>query len=78
MVPAQGAAGELIGDPDSGRITDGTPPGLAAGIRELVARPADRRRSAARAAAERFPWATTVAELLALFGTLDARAPSVP
>jgi alpha-1,6-mannosyltransferase len=78
VVPAQGAAAELIGDPDSGRITDGTPRGLADGIRELVARPASSRRAAARAAAERFPWSTTVAGLLALFDTLDTRTSAAP
>src|SRR5262249_34887556 len=70
VVPGQGAARELVGDGDAGRVTDGTPDGLASGVHELLALPATQRRAAARAMAERFPWSATVAGFLAEFETL--------
>lgn len=77
VVPAQGAAAELVTDPGSGRVTDGTPDGLADGVRSLLALPAAHRRSAARAAAQRYPWSATVAGLVSLYRTLvaDRRPP---
>jgi alpha-1,6-mannosyltransferase len=65
--PGARAAGELIGDHGSGRVTDATAHGLADGVRELIALPVVQRRAAARAAAERFPWSATVAGLLTLY-----------
>lgn len=72
VVPAQGAASELVADPGSGRVTDGTPYGLADGVRSLLALPAAHRRSAARAAAQRYPWSATVAGLISQYRTLLA------
>lgn len=74
VVPADGAAGELLDGGGSGRITDGTAQGLAAGVGELLCIPAERRRADARAAAERFPWSATVAGLLATFASLTDRS----
>ncbi|ATL66859.1 glycosyltransferase [Nocardia terpenica] len=67
VVPQDGAARELLGGPGSGRDCDGTPEGLAAAVRALLAIPAPERRRAARRAAERFPWSTTVDALLSLY-----------
>jgi alpha-1,6-mannosyltransferase len=78
VVPQQGAACELVGGPGSGRVTDGTPRGLADGVLQLAAVPAAERRAAARAAAERFPWPTTVAGLLAVSERLGIPAPAAP
>ncbi len=76
VVPAQGAAGELVTEPGSGRVTDATPDGLADGIRSLLALPAAHRRSAARAAAQRYPWSATVAGLLSQYRALATSAPA--
>jgi alpha-1,6-mannosyltransferase len=73
VVPDRGAAGELIGEPASGVICDGTPAGLAGGVRTLLDAPADQRRAAARAAAERFEWSATVDGMLALYNTIHDR-----
>jgi alpha-1,6-mannosyltransferase len=54
VVTADGAASELIGGAGSGVVCDGTPRGLAEGVRSLLAMPVATRRAAARAAAERF------------------------
>ncbi|WP_167473746.1 glycosyltransferase [Nocardia arthritidis] len=74
VVPEAGAAGELVGAPGSGVVSDGSPRGLAAGVRELLEVPAPQRRIAARTAAERFPWSATVAGMLALYA--DYESPS--
>lgn len=76
VVPAAGAARELVGDPGSGLVCDGTPRGLADGVRELLALPAGQRRRAARAAAERFPWSATVESMLALYADYETPARS--
>ncbi|WP_231386902.1 glycosyltransferase [Nocardia sp. BMG111209] len=67
VVPHDGAARELLGPAGSGIECDGTPAGLADGVRNLLTVPATDRRNAARLAAERFPWSTTVAGMLALY-----------
>ena len=64
VVPAAGAARELVTPGASGAVCDGTAEGLARGVRELLAVPAAQRRDAARHAAERYPWSATVASLL--------------
>ncbi|WP_433191076.1 glycosyltransferase [Actinoallomurus sp. CA-150999] len=64
VVPPEGAARELLDGPGSGTVSDGTPSGMADAVRGLLSMPAARRRAAARAAAERYPWAETVAGLL--------------
>jgi alpha-1,6-mannosyltransferase len=64
VVPADGAARELLGGPGSGVVCDGTPGGLAEAVRGLLTVPECRRRAEARAAAERYPWTETVAALL--------------
>jgi len=64
VVPAAGAARELVTPGVSGAVCDGTGEGLARGVRELLAVPAPQRRDAARRAAERYPWSATVASLL--------------
>jgi alpha-1,6-mannosyltransferase len=72
VVPNRGAAGELVLRPDSGRVTDGTPKGLADGVESLLAVGAERRQADARAVAEEFPWSATVDGLLAVFDGLRA------
>lgn len=64
VVPADGAARELLATPGCGAVSDGTPEGMARAVRELLAVPEEERRAAARAAAERYPWSATVAGLL--------------
>ncbi|GAB3980381.1 glycosyltransferase family 1 protein [Actinoallomurus acanthiterrae] len=64
VVPPEGAARELLDGPGSGAVSDGTPSGMADAVRGLLSMPAARRRAAARAAAERYPWTETVAGLL--------------
>ncbi len=64
VVPAAGAARELVDEPGSGVVCDGTPDGLAQAVRDLLETSEPVRRSAARAAAERFPWSATVSALL--------------
>jgi alpha-1,6-mannosyltransferase len=75
VVPAAGAARELVAEPGSGAICDGTPAGLAAGVRELLNLPADVRRRAARASAERFPWSATVSAMLDEYLGVGAATP---
>jgi alpha-1,6-mannosyltransferase len=65
VVPAAGAARELVGEPGSGVVTSGTAVGLADGVQALLDVPAPYRRAAARDRAEQFPWSATVAGLLA-------------
>ncbi|MCX4098662.1 glycosyltransferase [Nocardia sp. alder85J] len=74
VVPHAGAARELLGPAGSGIECDGTAAGLAAGVRTLLTVPAPERRRAARLAAERFPWSTTVAGMLALYADCTAMA----
>jgi alpha-1,6-mannosyltransferase len=64
VVPADGAARELLDSPGSGAVCDGTPTGMARAVQEVLAVPERQRRIAARAAAERYPWSATVAGLL--------------
>ncbi|RJO69055.1 glycosyltransferase [Nocardia panacis] len=71
VVPRAGAAGELVDAPGSGVVSDGSPRGLAAGVRELLEVPAPQRRHAARTAAERFPWSATVAGMLSLYADYE-------
>jgi alpha-1,6-mannosyltransferase len=74
VVPGDGAARELVTEPGSGVVTDGTPRGLADGIRSLRTIPERERRRAARAAAERFPWSATVDRLLEIYHDYDVAA----
>ncbi|WP_069165860.1 glycosyltransferase [Nocardia altamirensis] len=74
VVPDAGAAGELVDAPGSGFVSDGSPHGLADGVRALLTVPAPQRRHAARSAAERFPWSATVAGMLALYADYDSPA----
>ncbi|MGY4101506.1 glycosyltransferase [Nocardia sp. R16R-3T] len=74
VVPRDGAARELLGPAGSGVDCDGTPAGLADGVRTLLTHPADRRRQAARRSAERFPWSITVTGMLALYADLEPGA----
>ncbi|WP_405162188.1 glycosyltransferase [Nocardia sp. NBC_01499] len=74
VVPAAGAASELVDAPGSGIVSDGTPQGLADGVRELLTVPTPQRRNAARTAAERFPWSATVTGMLALYADYDSPA----
>lgn len=64
VVPADGAARELLDGPGSGVVSDGTPGGMAQAVHDLLGIPECHRRAAARAAAERYPWADTVTALL--------------
>lgn len=73
VVPAYGAARELLDGPGSGVVSDGTPGGMADAVRELLEIPECRRRAAARAAAERYPWSDTVAALLRRYEAIGAR-----
>ncbi|GAA2388248.1 glycosyltransferase [Dactylosporangium salmoneum] len=73
VVPAKGAAGELLLRPESGRVTDGTPVGLADGVESLLAVPRERRQADARAVAEQFPWSATISGLLEVFEQATAR-----
>ncbi|WP_433630552.1 glycosyltransferase [Nocardia sp. CA-120079] len=74
VVPRDGAARELLGPAGSGVDCDGTPAGLADGVRTLLTHPADRRRQAARRSAERFSWSITVSGMLALYADLEPGA----
>ncbi|MFI1989857.1 glycosyltransferase [Actinoplanes sp. NPDC020271] len=65
---------EVIGG--AGIAADGTGTAYAAAIRTLLERPAAVRRAAARAQAERFPWAGAVDGFLAVHG-LPRRQPSL-
>ncbi|MFG2039986.1 glycosyltransferase [Dactylosporangium sp. NPDC048998] len=78
VVPGKGAAGELLLRPESGRVTDGTPIGLADGVESLLEVPAERRQADARAVAEQFPWSATVDGLLEVFGAATGRRQPVP
>ncbi|GAC1444848.1 MAG: glycosyltransferase family 1 protein [Mycobacteriales bacterium] len=58
------ALGEVLGA--AGALADGTAPSCAAAIEDLLDRPADARRAAARTQAELFPWSATVAGFLSV------------
>jgi alpha-1,6-mannosyltransferase len=73
VVPAAGAARELVTPGVSGAVCDGTGEGLARGVLELLAVPASQRRDAARGAAERYPWSATVASLLDCYESVLSR-----
>jgi alpha-1,6-mannosyltransferase len=75
VVPGHGAAGELLDRPGSGAISDGTAEGMAEAVRRVLAVPERQRRSAARAAAERYPWSETVAGLLRAYEAMGAARP---
>jgi alpha-1,6-mannosyltransferase len=59
----RGAAGELLGH-GAGVTARPTGGAFAAGVVEVLSRPRPERRAAARAGAERYPWAATVAAML--------------
>ncbi|GLY85363.1 glycosyltransferase [Actinoallomurus iriomotensis] len=74
VVPAAGAARELLGGPGSGVVSDETPAGMADAVRDLLEVPERLRRAAARAAAERYPWTDTVAALVHRYETIGSRS----
>lgn len=53
---------------DAGAVADPDPAALAAAVHQVLAVPTERRRAAARARAEEFPWDRTTRRLLALHG----------
>jgi alpha-1,6-mannosyltransferase len=71
VVPADGAARELLEEPGCGAVSDGTPQGTARAVQEVLAVPERQRRAAARAAAERYPWRATVDGLLRAYEELS-------
>jgi alpha-1,6-mannosyltransferase len=71
VVPADGAARELLDGPGCGAVSDGTPQDTARAVREVLAVPEQERRKAARAAAERYPWRATVDGLLRAYEELS-------
>lgn len=71
VVPADGAARELLELPGCGAVSDGTPQDTARAVREVLAVPEAQRRAAARAAAERYPWQATVDGLLRVYEDLS-------
>ena len=73
VVPADGAARELLAIPGCGAVSDGTPEGMARAVREVLAVPEEQRRKAARAAAERYPWSATVDGLLSGYQEIGSR-----
>ncbi|NMN94803.1 glycosyltransferase family 1 protein [Nocardiaceae bacterium YC2-7] len=77
VVPSEGAAPELVGDVGSGAVTDGSPMGLARGVRALLTVPEVQRRKAARVTAQRYPWSATIERLLALYSDLTRHEESV-
>ena len=60
-----GGGGELL-SADAGVAVPATPEGLAAGVLEVLSRPAAARRAGARRRAELFPWSATVDSMLNL------------
>jgi alpha-1,6-mannosyltransferase len=76
VVPADGAARELVSELGSGAVCDGTPEGMADAVRALLAVPARQRRIAARSAAQRYPWTHTVASLLDRYETIAQQSPA--
>jgi len=73
VVPADGAARELLGAPGCGAVSDGTPQDTARAVQKVLALPEPQRRTAARAAAERYPWRATVDGLLSAYEALSGR-----
>jgi len=69
------AVAELVKG-DAGRSAAPAPLALAAAVAELLAVPETRRREAARARAESFPWSRTTATMLALHGLGPAQTGS--
>lgn len=63
VVNAASALPEVVGT--AGRAAPGRPDALADAVESVLAEPLDRRRAAARARAEAFPWAATVTGFLA-------------
>ncbi|TQF05638.1 glycosyltransferase family 1 protein [Kitasatospora acidiphila] len=59
---------------DAGAVAADTGPGFAAAVRELLARPEDRRRTEARARAEQYSWDAAVAAFLAIHERSRARS----
>jgi hypothetical protein len=66
VVSAQSALPEVIGA--AGLAVPGEGPAYATAVREIMSRPVDERRSAARAQAETFPWSASVAGFLEAHG----------
>jgi alpha-1,6-mannosyltransferase len=78
VVPADGAARELLDGPCSGVVSDGTTAEMAEAVRHLLKAPEHERRAAARVAAERYPWAGTVTALLRRYEAIGSRPAPVP
>jgi alpha-1,6-mannosyltransferase len=75
VVDAASALPEVIG-PEAGASVEGEGRAFAAGIEEVLSRPATRRRQAARDRAEQFDWGTSVAGFLAIHaGETDPNRP---
>jgi len=72
VVSAQSALPEVIGA--AGLAVPGEGPAYAAAVREIMARPVDERRQAARRQAETFPWSASVAGFLEAHGAAVQRA----
>ena len=66
VVSAQSALPEVIGA--AGLAVPGEGPAYAAAVREIMSRPVDERRQAARRQAETFPWSASVAGFLEAHG----------
>jgi alpha-1,6-mannosyltransferase len=66
VVNAASALPEVVGT--AGVAAEGTGAAFAAGVRELLSRPEDERRKAARVRAERFSWSASVEAFLRLHG----------
>lgn len=79
VVAIHGAAvAELLpGAPAAGRGVPADPTAIADAVMELRATPADQRRRAARAIAERHPWSATVAAMLAIHESSYSRSCSL-
>lgn len=74
VVPPTGALREFVADAVAGVVAPATAAGFAHGVRRLLDVPADERRAAARATAERYPWSETVRRFLALHSSLAGLA----
>ncbi|WIM97456.1 glycosyltransferase [Actinoplanes oblitus] len=73
VVDEQSALSEVIGD--AGVAVAGNPDAFADGVSQLMARPRDERRAAARARAEQFGWARSVAGFLRAHDVQPAEVP---
>jgi alpha-1,6-mannosyltransferase len=69
------AVAELV-EGDAGRSARPEAPALAAAVAALLAVPEARRRHAARARAETFPWSRTTDTMLALHGLTGTESPA--